>query len=46
MVLMNLFAWQEWRQHIQMYECQGWREGGRGMNWEVGIDIHTLLCIK
>ena len=23
-------------------------EGGRGgaMNWEIGIDIHTLLCIK
>ena len=19
---------------------------GRGINWDVGIDIHTLLCIK
>ena len=23
---------------------QGW--GGGGMNWEVGIDIYTLICIK
>ena len=29
-----------------MYECQGWGEGGCGMNWEIGIDIYTLLCIK
>ena len=21
-------------------------ERGRGMNWEIGIDIYTLLCIK
>ena len=20
--------------------------GGGGMNWEIGIDIYTLLCIK
>ena len=20
--------------------------GGGGMNWEIGIDIHTLICIK
>ena len=20
--------------------------GGDGMNWEIGIDIYTLLCIK
>ena len=20
--------------------------GGSGMNWEIGIDIHTLICIK
>ena len=27
-----------------------WRAGGRGvgggMNWEIGIDIYTLICIK
>ena len=23
-----------------------WREGGGGMNWEIGIDIYTLICIK
>ena len=22
------------------------RGGGGGMNWETGIDIYTLLCIK
>ena len=21
-------------------------EGGGGMNWEIGIDIYTLICIK
>ena len=20
--------------------------GGRGMNWEIGIDMYTLMCIK
>ena len=20
--------------------------GGGGMNWEIGIDIYTLICIK
>ena len=24
-----------------------WGEGGGGgMNWEIGIDIYTLMCIK
>ena len=23
-----------------------WRGGGCGMNWEIGIDIYTLICIK
>ena len=22
-----------------------WRGGG-GMNWEIGIDMYTLICIK
>ena len=26
-------------------DTKGGREGG-GMNWEIGIDIYTLLCIK
>ena len=21
-------------------------DGGGGMNWEIGIDIYTLICIK
>ena len=26
---------------------QWWRRGGGGgMNWEIGIDIYTLICIK
>ena len=24
----------------------GGRGGGGGMNWEIGIDIYTLICIK
>ena len=23
-----------------------WEKGGGGMNWEIGTDIYTLLCIK
>ena len=23
-----------------------WRGGGGVMNWEIGIDIYTLICIK
>ena len=22
------------------------KQGGEGMNWKIGIDIHTLICIK
>ena len=22
-----------------------WGGGGGGMNWEIGIDIYTLICI-
>ena len=22
------------------------RGGGGGMNWEIGIDMYTLICIK
>ena len=24
----------------------GGNGGGGGMNWEIGIDIYTLICIK
>ena len=34
----------------QMYGHQAGKaeggSGGGGMNWEIGIDIHILLCIK
>ena len=23
-----------------------WRGGGGGMNWEIGTDMYTLMCIK
>ena len=23
-----------------------WWGGGGGMNWEIGIDMYTLICIK
>ena len=27
-------------------ESRGGGGGGGGMNWEIGIDIYTLICIK
>ena len=24
----------------------GWGDGGGVMNWEIGIDMYTLICIK
>ena len=46
MVQMNLFAKQKWRRRCreQTYGPRG--ERGGGMNWKIGIDIYTLLCIK
>ena len=25
---------------------RGWGEVGGVMNWEIGIDVYTLICIK
>ena len=25
---------------------EGWEVSGGGMNWEIGIDIYSLICIK
>ena len=41
---MNLFTKQKERYRKQTYGSQGGR--GTGINWEIGIDIHTLLYIK
>ena len=52
MVQMNWFAGQKLRHRCreQTYGHQGgkwWgRGGGGGMNWEIGIDIYTLICTK
>ena len=54
MVQMNRFAGQKKRHRCreQTYGHQGgkvagWGGGGGGvMNWEIGIDIYTLICIK
>ena len=53
MVQMNRFAGQKLRhrRREQMYGHQGGKVaggggGGGGMNWEIGIDIYTLICIK
>ena len=27
-------------------EKRGWGGGGAVMNWEIGIDMYTLICIK
>ena len=52
MVQMNRFAGQKLRHRCreQMYGHQGGkpREGGDGgvLNWAIGIDMYTLMCIK
>ena len=53
MVQMNQFAGQKLRHRHreQTYGHQGGKavgggQGGGGMNWEIGIDIYTLICIK
>ena len=52
MVQMNRFAGQKLRHRCreQMYGHQvGKAAGGMGgdvMNWEIGIDMYTLICIK
>ena len=49
MVQMSQFAGQKLRHRCreQTYGHQGGK-GGRGgvMNWEIGIDMYTLICIK
>ena len=50
-VQMNWFAGQKLRHRCreQTYGHQGGKavEGdGGGMNWAIGIDMHTLMCIK
>ena len=52
MVQMNWFAGQKLRHRCreQTYGHQGgkptWGGGGAVMNWEIGIDIYTVICIK
>ena len=51
MVQMNRSARQKQRHRCreQTYGHQGgkWGRGGGGvMNWETGIDMYTLICIK
>ena len=50
---MNLFTKQKQthRCREQTYGHQGGKAGvgdggGGGMNWEIGIDIYTLICMK
>ena len=44
-VYMILFAKQKYRhRHREQTYTKGKR--GDGVNWEIGIDIYTLLCIK
>ena len=52
MVQMNWFAGQKLRHRCreQTYGYQGGKAVGAGgggvMNWEIGIDMYTLMCIK
>ena len=48
---MNQFAREKQRHRCrdQTYGHKGGKAvggGGGGMNWEIGIDIYTLICIK
>ena len=52
MIQMNRFAGQKLRHRCreQTYGHQGGKaagggSGGGGMNWEIGIDMYTLMCI-
>ena len=51
-VQVNRFAGQKLRHRCreQTYGHQGGKAeaggGGGGMNWEIGIDMYTLMCIK
>ena len=31
---------------VWLYFWEWGRDGGGGMNWEIGIDMYTLMCIK
>ena len=50
MVQMNRFAGQKLRHRCreQTYGHQGGKRQGDGgvMNWAIGIDMYTLMCIK
>ena len=52
MVQMNQFAGQKLRHRCreQTYGCQGGKAaggwGGGVLNWAIGIDMYTLMCIK
>ena len=52
MVQVNRFAGQKQRhrRRDKTYGHQGGKAaggvGGGGMNWEIGIDMYTLMCIK
>ena len=50
---MNRFAGQKLRHRCreqtyghQRGKAAGGRGGGGGMNWAIGIDMYTLMCIK
>ena len=51
-IQMNQFAEQKLRHRCreQTYVHQGGKAAGGGdggvMNWEIGIDMYTLMCIK
>ena len=51
MVQMNQFAGQKLRHRSREKTCgdQGGKVAGVGvcgMNWEIGIDVYTVMCIK
>ena len=45
MIQMNLFPKQKRTHRLQKQTWLPKGEGGGGINWEIGIDIYTLLYI-
>ena len=46
MVLMTLFAGQQWRRRLENRLGDTVGDGEGGMNWERSMETYTLPCVK